>query len=220
MMKKIAVLFVCIIMSMGVFSQNVLNNMSKFDSFMNGKFLMDNDFWKGVEGTPFLDSTFKAGSVWVGSTVYKEVLLRYNAYVDRVEFKTTNDIKHFDASKLDLKEIVFGNMVFVFTTYMAMDNYKNGYMELLNRGKYKLLRRFRVELKEAKGSNGYSEARKAHFTKPRELYYLKMGDKSAIPIRRVKDVFKELDKAGVKIPSHGKLKRWDDIAELLGQIKE
>ncbi len=38
-----------------------------------------------IEGTPYLEEDFSEGSVLIGNTLYKGVMLRYNAYLDRFE---------------------------------------------------------------------------------------------------------------------------------------
>ena len=138
--------------------------------------------------TPFYDAASKANvklylkNGWTeGSMILKDstfispATFRYDALNDRMEIRMIVKPQNVD-------KIVFGGQFFIFSKFFFNGDEREGYFELLNTGKAKLLKRYFVNLFPGKqGALGHKS-----FNAIGTKYFLKVGNSSAISIKSSK----------------------------------
>ncbi|MDP2888777.1 MAG: hypothetical protein Q8P34_07375 [Bacteroidota bacterium] len=122
-------------------------------------------------------------------TEISDVALRYNVYSNTMQFKRNGTILNiYETDKIE--RIIMGDKVFVYAPYNDARRIRLSYFQLLNEGKYQLLKMYKVV------SDGTAEKPMANdfssYEKSNAYYYLRYGDGMANLIDSQKKLIKIL----------------------------
>lgn len=136
-------------------------------------------FDKNIEGSPYASNDFQPTSVFYGNEPSGQLYYRYNGYNQEIEVKQQNLVgEPIRALGKDKKiKIMVNGRPMSFKTFIDKSGVtQNGYLTLINDGKFKLYKRLNITFKEAKKStNSFTEDIPARFTQFTE-YYLESED--------------------------------------------
>lgn len=122
-------------------------------------------------------------------TEINDIALRYNVVSNTMQFKRNGTILDiYETNRI--KRIILGDKVFVYAPYNESKRIKLSYFQLLNEGKYQLLKMYKVipdETTQKPMSNDYISYEKAT-----PYYYLRYGDGMANLIDSQKKLIKFL----------------------------
>lgn len=144
---------------------------------------------KDIQGSPYLNDNFIKGSIYtVSKTQYQDIPLRYNIYNDDMEFQTNdNNVLALSTPEI-VEKITFGDYTMEYIPYVTSRNVKNGFFELILKGKASLYAKPQVEFLEAKDPAPYKDAEPAKFLRKDDRYYIRLGMEAAVPCGNKKDV--------------------------------
>ena len=122
-------------------------------------------------------------------TEIKDIALRYNVVSNTMQFKRNGTILNiYETNKI--KRIILGDKVFVYAPYNESKRIRLSYFQLLNEGKYQLLKMYKVV------SDGTAEKPMANdfssYENTTHYYYLRYGDGMANLIDSQKRLIKIL----------------------------
>ncbi|MFN3909488.1 MAG: hypothetical protein ACK4JX_10715 [Flavobacterium sp.] len=167
-------------------SQGIYLNQ-KLDPISTGAlFLEDNNKYKKVEGTPYISEKFMLGNI--GNST-QNLLFRYNAESDEIEIKFKGDSIFVLPKNSKMSTISFDNKKYVLSKYKsAKDDYIDGYLIELYKGKIELYKREKIQIKEARpATNNYEIDRPAKFEKIKdEFYWSASGNLEIMPNNKKK----------------------------------
>lgn len=136
-------------------------------------------FDKNIKGSPYSSNDFQPTSVYYGDEPSGKLYYRYNGYNQEIEIKQQNLVgEPIRALGKDKKiKIMVNGRPMSFKTFIDKNGVtQNGYLTLINDGKFKLYKRLNITFKEAKKStNSFTEDVPARFTQFTE-YYLESED--------------------------------------------
>ena len=173
-MKKIIAIFVLIIAS-NAYSQTGLDNKIQDLVFKSVDLATGVEVGKYVDGSPYLVKDFLMGKVEGFPDFYQ---IRYNAYLDEVQFKKDNKIMAF------LKEEKYGTIKFTDTNEtLKLANYKYennsvlGYLFVIaDTGNVKIYRKSSVTFQDFKvAKNSYETDSPANFRRAPDVYFVQRG---------------------------------------------
>lgn len=122
-------------------------------------------------------------------TEINDIALRYNVVSNTMQFKRNGAVLNiYETNKI--KRIILGDKVFVYAPYNESKRIRLSYFQLLNEGKYQLLKMYTVATDgtaEKPGANDYSSYEKAT-----TYYYMRYGDGMANLIDSQKKLIKIL----------------------------
>lgn len=131
-------------------------------------------------GSPYVNDSFLAGEIYHNNRLIADnVPLRYNAFVDEMEFKSSFETPNSDASALMKSpevDVRIGSKVFVFVPYQGGVE-KGGYFEVLLRGeRHDLFKKYNKRFTpEQKAQTSMTRDVPAKFT-DNPVYYLVLYD--------------------------------------------
>ncbi|MDO8927868.1 MAG: hypothetical protein Q7W54_02650, partial [Bacteroidota bacterium] len=122
-------------------------------------------------------------------TEINDIALRYNVSTNTMQFKRNGTILDiYETNKI--KRIIMGDRVFVYAPYNDARRIRLSYFQLLNEGKYQLLKMYKVV------SDGTTQKQKANdyirYENSTTAYYLRYGDGMAYLIDSQKKLIKIL----------------------------
>ncbi len=105
-----------------------------------------------IEGSMYYEQDFVKGNLYLGESLYKSYLLRYNAYLDQFEVKTGQGELPRSVAKGSTLSFKVGEDTFVLMDYKdSKDQVFSGYLlELVPEGKYRLYQEKRKIFKRGK----------------------------------------------------------------------
>lgn len=145
------------------------------------------DEWS-VEGTVYLNKQFRKGYALVNGYKHEELLLRYDAYSDEIEY--LDEGKRMLFHKGEHTEVSIDSIVYKFIDYFDKGKVKSGFFNPLNQGETVLYLRNTKTVFYKTPENGYES-----FVPPKFLlktsYYLKRKDRPAMPLNDLskKEIF-------------------------------
>ncbi len=106
-------------------------------------------------------------------TEIKDVALRYNVYTNTMQFKRNGTLLDiYETNKIN--RIIMADKIFVYAPYNEAKRIRLSYFQLLNEGKYQLLKMYKV------GSDGTTQKQNANeysrYENSTTAYYLRYGD--------------------------------------------
>lgn len=129
-------------------------------------------------------------------TEIKDIALRYNVFTNTMQFKRNGTILDiYETNKI--KRIILGDKVFVYAPYNESKRIRLSYFQLLNEGKYQLLKMYKAVqdgTAEKPMANDFSSYEKAT-----PYYYLRYGDGMANRIDSQKKLIKILQPVPQKV---------------------
>ncbi len=171
----------------GAFSQGKLM-VDRFQTRVLNNQLLDGSPVYDAEGSPYLNDEFAEGTVYVGSATYPDVLLRYNMYEDRIEFKVYESLYGFSPTK-NIDSVRLGDRKFVVRTFKTKAKEGVGFLIALDSGKMQLFLRKSVYLKPKEEPKAMQYNMIPPTFKPRaDVFYVSLGDAELIEVESIKKV--------------------------------
>ena len=163
--------------------QNPYPSVLPFDKRYINENLHDYD---NIDGSPYLNNEFVDGTFYIKDTVAIKLPIRYNIYVDHMEYKSDGAIYYVDSPQ-SLSRIVLGESVFIYLPSIG----KGGYVELLESGKFKLVLKRRVDFKhsESKPMEGLIRSR---YESNIDIFYLLNNQNQVFRIENMNSVMKAM----------------------------
>ena len=163
--------------------QNPYPSVLPFDKRYINENLHDYD---NIDGSPYLNTEFVDGTFYIKDTVAIKLPIRYNIYVDHMEYKSDGAVYYVDSPQI-LSRIVLGESVFIYLPLIG----KGSYVELLESGKFKLVQKRRVDFKhsESKPMEGLIRSRYESNT---DVFYLLNNQNQPFRIENMNSVLKAL----------------------------
>lgn len=197
-MKKV-ILSILLIMGMKSFGQidqasRVLSSSPGISATLRANNVFDpNKNNNTIEGTPYSTENFQNGRI---DGINATIVFKYNANRDVIEFKDGEKFYELPKDK------AYSPIILQNSTKIVLDNNKDGsltyYLELFNNNDTSLLRRDKINLIEAKESDGYRDAVPPKFSSLKSEYFLKQnGNISEFP--KNKKALNELVKSNENI---------------------
>lgn len=176
--------------------------------------LTEND----IEGSAYLDDHFVLGDIITyENVIYKDIPLRYNIYNDQMEFQISLDIILSISNPEILKEIQFGDQVFI---YCEINDAKGGYFSLKQSGNIQLLSKYNIDFLKAELPAPFKEAKPPSFRSKPNTFFIKIDEGYPVQISKKKNlvlIFGSLNDEIQKFIKKEKinLKRENDLIELV-----
>ena len=143
---------------------------------------------KDIQGSPYLNETFVAGQIDLGTTKSK-LPVRYNIYKDEIEYQQNGQTLALNPNS-GIKKVSAGNTTFLFfDKFDYRGKTKRGYLVLLDSGKVTLMSKKRIVFDAAKlGGNVDGTNSPAKFTELPDMYYYKIGDSEPKLVDNIKNM--------------------------------
>ncbi len=149
--------------------------------------------YSNIAGTPFLLSEFTKGTVMMpDSSVYQDVLLRYDIYADRMEFSDQNGQIREILEPGKYGRFVIKDQAFRYVSYTEANKTSQSFMEILADGKITLYKKIRVQFQEATEAGGYKDAEPPKFVQLSPDLYLSVNGNPAERIKNQKQTLSVL----------------------------
>lgn len=147
-----------------------------------------------IEGTPFMNPTYKLGETIISGKSKTKALMRYNAYYDSIELLDKNNTPRKLLRRKSIHAIFDGKTYQIFE-YTEAGKKREGYFNPLNVGQVKLLFKPKKMFVQAKiPEHGYDNYEPPTY-QDISAYYIINGEDIAIKTRlNKKQILKHLDK--------------------------
>ena len=147
-----------------------------------------------IEGTPFMNPTYKQGETIISGKSKTKALMRYNAYYDSIELLDENNTPRKLLRRKSIHAIFDGKTYQIFE-YDEAGKKREGYFNPLNIGEVKLLFKPKKMFVQAKKpEHGYDQYKPPTF-QDISSHYVIIGESTAIKTRlSKKQILKHLDK--------------------------
>jgi hypothetical protein len=163
-------------------AQNLLNSLVRdfqFKMIKEGTYPRNNLSLSDIQGSPYLDKEFSPGKIYTNEGgVYENIPLRYNGYTDDLEFQKDKDSYSIDPKSI-VKRAEFGGMIFCCLKYDDNGKSKDGFFEVLAKGKATLLVKYSIKFLEKEEVKGYSNPNPARFDEAQKEYYIAFDSTTA-----------------------------------------
>lgn len=121
-----------------------------------------------ITGNPYSTSDFLVGTI---PNINASITFKYNAYKDVIEFRDSDKIYELP------KDVIYSPISLSDNTKVVLETNNDGslgyYIELAKYDNVSLLKKYKVNLLEAKPTDGYREATPAKFSSLKTDYFLK-----------------------------------------------
>ena len=151
---------------------------------------IQNMSYSDIEGNPFLFKDFERGYVVMKGGERYDVLLRYDKYAEEVQFKA-GDMVYAVSNQDEIERVNIGGVEFIHSLYkmsIGSGNIKESYFEVLADGKYVLLAKKNIRVKDPEPPKLYTEAKPAEFIIQEDSYFIKSGTADALRIKTKNDL--------------------------------
>jgi hypothetical protein len=135
---------------------------------------------KNYLGTPYLQDTFQKGDILMRNNVkYTGIPLRYNIYLDELEFKGKNE-EIWALSNPEMVELIeIGPDRLSYRPYTYGKRIQQGFFLVLEEGKMDLLRRPKKFMQKPQQPGAYKDPQPAKFIDRPDEYYLQGFNQAA-----------------------------------------
>ena len=147
-----------------------------------------------VEGSPYLNTQFADGVLYLKDSTVVGLPLRYNLYSDEMEYQYDGS-NYSVGNPLGLRKAVIGKSEYV---YLPLGS-KSGYYEVFVWGKCCLLEKKSVKFTAAQFGTPITETIPAKFTRNRDILYLLDSNSHPYQVGNIKSVVDFLQDQGPKI---------------------
>lgn len=174
-MKKIIISSV-LLSSIGIYSQSAIMRILDSDPRMSTTLRSNNVYdpnknTNTITGNPYSTTDFIKGTI---PSINAPIVFKYNAYKDVIEFKDSDKIYELP------KDVTYSPISLSDNTKVVLENNNDGslgyYTELAKSENVALLKKFKVNLLEAKPTDGYREATAPKFSSLKTEYFLKLDN--------------------------------------------
>lgn len=153
--------------------------------------------YQAIEGSPYLNSEFIDGVIYLKDTTSYKLPLRYDIYANEMEYQLKG-VNYVVGNPQFLKKILLGGSIFIYLPFIQ----KGGYFELLESGKCFLVQKRSVMFKPAEGPKPIEgTTTPAKFIREPDIFYIGVKDSKTIEIANMKSVINALQDQKLKIES-------------------
>jgi len=179
LMKRVCFFILLFVLTNSLKSQTMLNGLMdnyRFKKMSEGGYILNDLKMSDIQGTPYLNKEFSSGKIFTPEgTIYENILLRYNAYSDDLEFQKGEDTYNIDPKTI-IRRAEFGGTVFGCMKYDYFDKIQNGLFEILTEGKATLLVKYTIKFLEKEKAQAFVDPKPARFEAPKKEYYIALSD--------------------------------------------
>ncbi len=202
--------------SAGVVPNNFTGNLHNFKTLDQ---LLKIDINSDViEGSPYTNEAFVKGEfTTIDNSRYSDLMLRYNVFYDRMEFKLENDSVFFisEPEKIRLLQIENTNYV-----YLPKTKNNGGYFELKYDQRIKLLIKNDIDFLHPTKKEAYLEDKAPRFKRNPDKYYIQTEENSLILISNKKNLYEAFTQIANELKTYLKkekinLRKEDDLLKLM-----
>lgn len=152
---------------------------------------------KQISGSPYLTKQFITGTIIrTDGTTINDIPLRYNIYDRTMQFKRGGTILYIVETH-NIKQIILNNKCFIYAPYNAAKKIRLSYFQVLNEGKFQLLKMYNVIYTKSGENLGIRDSSRFEPSSP--SYYLRYSDGIANLITSQKKLIKLLQPIPEKI---------------------
>jgi len=178
----------------GQWIEPILNNYYTYESSQPKKV----DEYKDIEGNPYLDSTFKAGIIYLKDSIAYKLPLRYNIYADQMEYRQ-KEVSYIIENPQLFNMVKLNGSIFVYLPFLD----KGGYFELAESGKCSLLQKRLVGYQPAEGPKPVTMiVNPAKFYRQTDVFYIIRNNKDFYKIKYMNSVIEALKDQEEKIENY------------------
>ena len=143
-----------------------------------------------ISGSPYLNKQFIAGTIiQTDDTEIRDIPLRYNIFSRKMQFKRNGTILDiYETNKI--KRIILGDKFFVYAPYNDSKKIRLSYFQVMNSGKFQLLKMYNVIYKGSGEKPEISDSSRFEHSLPN--YYLRYNNGTANLINSQKKLIKIL----------------------------
>lgn len=150
-----------------------------------------------IAGSPYLTRQFITGTIIrTDGTTINDIPLRYNIYGRTMQFKRSGTVLNIVETH-NIRQIIMGDKIFIYAPYNASKKIRLSYFQLLNEGKFQLLKMHNVIYKKSGENPGIRDSSRFEPSSPN--YYLRYSDGTANLINSQKKLIKLLQPIPQKI---------------------
>jgi hypothetical protein len=170
------------------------NNYSFVKSFYPEKARV----YKDIDGSPYMNSEFEEGMLYLSDTTKITVPLRYNIYSDEMEYQLKG-VNYAVGNPKVLKKIMIGRSVFLYLPFIQ----KGNYFELLEPGKCMLVQKKSVRLNPAQAPRAIlTTPVPASFERKNDVNYIVNDQMKFLKIDNMKSLLTALQDQKLKIDNY------------------
>lgn len=147
--------------------------------------------YEDIKGSPYLFEKFETGRINLKDGKIYEGPLRYDMYANQFDFKTKEGDVFSVINPETIEKISIDKRLFV---YMITDTKLNSgsFLEVLLEGKYSLLAKHHVILKDPVPAKPYIDAKPATFVLKDDIFYIRNENSGLVEIKN-KEVVSAID---------------------------
>ena len=194
---KICMIIVLILASKLMFGQEINQFLDDY-SFYQRVHSEAANYYKGINGNPYLNSEFVEGVCRLKDTTAVKLQLRYNIYADAMEYQL-KEVTYSVGNPQLLDKVILGESVFAYLPSIQ----KGGYFEVFEPGKCLLAQKRVIKFypaEQAKPIEGISKP--ARFITESDIFYMVNNSSEAFKITNMKSVINALQDQKAKIESY------------------
>lgn len=143
-----------------------------------------------VAGSPYLEDAYTEGTVWQTDHNYK-ASLRYNIYLDQVEFKRNGHSESIPPGVSVLK-VVMGTTTLVPALYMVKGKPSFGFFVPLDSGRIGIMKKMTTVVTPYAPATPLQDPTPATFTRKSDTYFIRLGTEPMTEIRSIKKLIQSL----------------------------
>jgi hypothetical protein len=222
-LKYVIYMGTLLILSQMVMAQtNIISSAADLYNFLNSD--LDyiearNDRYRTIEGSPYLDSEFRPGSLSFNKTKYTGLPLRYNCYEGYFEFETEQGVKFFDPKVTRIDTIWLEGDTFLYVYFQSGRSRKQTFMKAVRTGPTNVYLHNEIILTQAEETTGYVAAKPASFQQLAESVYIQEEGKPAMEFKGKKSLEEIFPEHHAELNSFVKseklkLKKIEDVVRL------
>ena len=166
-------------------------NPSAVQSYIGFGSVINSNVEYPIEGTPYSSDEYVKGTIFHSHTIYKDMLMRYNIYYDRIEFRAKDTIRVLGPEKL-LHKIELGDQTLVVNMHEVKGKPALTYFIRQDSGKMTILTKLTVLLRGpqfGKPIEGNIPAKYEHMP---DNHFYKIDNGPLVKIQSIKKLIEEL----------------------------
>lgn len=172
-------------------SENLLDKL-RLNKGING---IESVLYSSINGNPYIFKDFHKGKLILNTDEKLDTEIRYDMYADEIHLKD-HDVLYALIHPEKVKKIEVDSLTFIYSAYVKSSGDESSedssYFIVIADGKCKLLVKKNIRIQDAEPPKLYVDAKPAKFISTKDTYYLKLSNKSAIRIRKEKELLSVL----------------------------
>ena len=171
---------------------NRSNSASTQNYVGTGVSLTSEDSAYPIDGTPYFNEYYLKGMVYSYRGSYADLLMRYNIFLDRVEFRNKDSVVYTIIPDKVIKKVVIDNNTLVVDTYELKGDLVSTFFMRQDSGKLILLTKMMVSFREREMGKPIVGDVPAKYTRMPDVHYIKSGDGPLVKIQNIKKLIEGL----------------------------